>query len=182
MKFRVKIFLILSLCLLFYSICNIQEVPSNIDYSISNFHTFSTKNDAINNITLAQNEIFNATDHLIYLNSINGYISDLVIILDLAISLLNNASEMLNQSQYNISVYLATMARNNATLVITEANLRIPGVILNNQQTLISSIIMAIVIPIIIAISTILIYKLIKFYNRRKFLKMKISLPEEESK
>ncbi|MHA1696447.1 MAG: hypothetical protein ACTSWR_04905 [Candidatus Helarchaeota archaeon] len=176
MKFKI-ISIILFLCL----IVNISQIPEN-GHQILNHNvmtrTFSSKEQAINNISLAENAIFNATIKLQYLESINGIITDLVGRLNFAINLLNNASEMLNMSNYNYSVYLSKMALGNVTLLINDINIRIYQTNLYNQQSISMFIITVVIVSISITIAGILIYILIKKYKEKKFLNMKITLPE----
>ncbi|MBD3230478.1 MAG: hypothetical protein GF329_20025 [Candidatus Lokiarchaeota archaeon] len=137
------------------------------------------RDQAIQNITEAQNEIYNATEKLIYLETLNGEISDLVEVLDISVNLLNNATQMFNQTNYNESIYFAEMSKGNASQVILDANSRITETIQKNQQIMIISIIIIVVVIIIVIAGGFLIYKLVKKYQEKKLMKMKISLVDE---
>lgn len=183
MKLRNKLLFGLFIFLLLASTLFIKKnhlnVKKNTDFIVFNL---DLEDQAIQNITIAQDTIFNATIKLEYLESIDGDISDLVEKLNLAINLFNNATEMLNGSNFNQSIYLASLSKSNASEVISEVNSRIPETIQMNQQKMLAFIIIIIVIIIGAIVSAFLIYILIRKYRERKLLNMKVVIPEDEPK
>ncbi|MHA1231324.1 MAG: FeoB-associated Cys-rich membrane protein [Candidatus Helarchaeota archaeon] len=159
---------------------NYLPVENEIYDNTTQIHNLDLKQDAINNLTLAEKTIFNATEKLKYLESINGEISDLIQILDLAIQLFNNATNLFQQEQYNESIYYSAMAKQNATQVIIYANSRIPETISKNQQIYVITIILIAVLISIICIAAFLIFKFVKKSKQNKFLNMEVSLPKNK--
>lgn len=151
----------------------------NTDFIVVNL---DLEDQAIQNITLAQDTIFNATIKLEYLESIDGDISDLVEKLNLAVNLFNNATEMLNRSNYDQSIYLASLSKSNASEVISEVDSRIPETIQINQQKMLASVIIIVVIIIVGIVGAYLIYILVNKYREKKLLHMKVVIPEGEPK
>jgi hypothetical protein len=182
MELKKKLLFGLWIILLLTSASFIKEDDIKVKTTNVLIFNLDLEDQAIQNITLAQNAIFNATIKLEYLESINGDISDLIEKLNLAINLFNNATEMLNRSNYNQSIYLTSLSISNATEIISEVESRIPETIEMNQHKFFVCIIIIIVAIIVVIVSVYLTYFLINKYRERKLLNMKVVIPEDEPK
>lgn len=182
MKLKKKLLFGLWIILLLTSTSFIRENQIKVKNTNILIFNLDLEDQAIQNISLAQNAIFNATIKLEYLESIDGEISDLVEKLNLAIDLFNNATEMFNKSNYKQSIYLSVLSKSNASEVIWESDSRIPEMIQANQQKMLGFIIIIVMMIIVGIVGAYLIYFLVKKYRERKLLNMKVIIPEEESK